>query len=248
MAQTRALLVTLKKHLRARGITYAHVAERLNLSEASVKRLFARQDFTLARLETVCDLAGLDLAELVNLMQRDQKQLKQLTPEQEAEIAQDVVLLLVAVSVINGFTYEDLLSHYQLSESECIQKLARLDRLQLIELLPGNRIKLRIAPNFRWAPDGPIQRFFLTYVEKDFFDSRFDGEGEKLLVLNGLLSNAGNAELQKRMERLGREFNEQLAREAHLPMADKHGTTMVVAMRQWRYSLFERYARTTARQ
>lgn len=245
MTQTAALLAALKKRLRAKGVTYAEVALALSLSEVSVKRLFAKQGFTLPRLEKVCELADVDLGELVEDMQRQQRQVEQLTEEQEAEIAADVLLLMVAVSVINGFSYAELLAHYQISESECIRKLAQLDRLKLIDLLPGNRIKLRVAPNFRWAANGPIQRFFLEYVEKDFFDSRFDSASEKLLVLNGLLSNVGNSALQEKMDKLSLEFNEQMKRDSHLPMADKHGTTMVIALRQWRYSLFEHYMKPT---
>lgn len=243
MAQTALLLATLKKQLRASGITYAQVAEALDLSEASVKRLFAEQAFTLPRLEKVCALVGLEISDLMATAQRQQHQLEQLTVEQESEIAADVLLLLVAVSVINGFTYQDLLEHYTLSEPECIRKLAHLDRLKLIDLLPGNRIKLRIATNFRWAPDGPIQRFFLNYVERDFFDSRFDGESEKLIVLNGLFSSQGNVTLQEHMDRLSNAFAEEMKKDGVRSMAEKNGTTLVVALRQWRYSLFEKYAR-----
>jgi transcriptional regulator with XRE-family HTH domain len=243
MAQTSALLAALKKHLRAAGITYADIARALELSEASIKRLFADQAFTLPRLEKVCELAGIELSDLVNIMQRQQRQVEQLTKEQETEIASDIVLLMIAVSVINGFSYRDLLNHYNFAETDCIQKLAQLDRLKLIDLLPGNRIKLRIAPNFHWLPDGPIQRFFLEYVEKDFFDSRFDGTSEKLLVLNGLVSSQGNKELQDKMDKLSLEFNNQLEKDRPISMDEKHGTTLVIAMRQWRYSLFEDYVR-----
>jgi len=48
---TGLLVETLKRVLKGRGITYAQVAERLRLSEASVKRMFSRRDFTLQRLE-----------------------------------------------------------------------------------------------------------------------------------------------------------------------------------------------------
>jgi len=46
-------MTTLKKQLKAHGKTYADVAELLQLSEASVKRLFAEQSFTLKRLERI---------------------------------------------------------------------------------------------------------------------------------------------------------------------------------------------------
>ena len=61
-----ALVDTLKRILKGRGITYAAVAAGLGLSEASVKRMFSRRDFTLQRLEDVCRIAGVDFGELAH--------------------------------------------------------------------------------------------------------------------------------------------------------------------------------------
>ncbi len=241
MAQTSAILKTLKKQLKAHGKTYADLADALELSEASVKRLFAEESFTLQRLEAACQFIGIQLEELVSLMSKEQPQLKQLTKLQEKEIADDLLLLMVTVSVINGYTMQDLLNHYHIKETECIRILAHLDRLKIIELLPNNRIKLLVAPNFRWLPNGPIQKFFLEKVQRDFFKSSFSEEGEKLVVLNGILSKASNAELQKKIQRLSREFNELMQSDAGLPMDEKFGTTMVMAMRHWQYELFRKY-------
>lgn len=41
MAQTRLIIDTLKHELRRQGINYKKVAQKLELSEASVKRLFS---------------------------------------------------------------------------------------------------------------------------------------------------------------------------------------------------------------
>ncbi len=239
MAQTPALIGTLKKQLKAHGKTYVDVAETLELSEASVKRLFSGENFTLQRLEAVCQLIGIELTELVVLMSQEQPQLMQLTLEQEKHIADDFILLMVALSVINGYTFADLVDHYKLSTTRCIQKLAELDRLKIIDLLPNNRIKLKVSPNFRWLPNGPIQRFFHEKVQQDFFNSRFDQDGEKLVVLNGLLSRASNAELQKKMQKLAREFNDIMQEDAALPMEEKFGTTMVLALRHWNFDNFK---------
>ncbi|QKQ27496.1 hypothetical protein [Candidatus Reidiella endopervernicosa] len=43
MSQTNALLATLKRALRMRGITYRQLAETLEMSEASIKRLFSKK-------------------------------------------------------------------------------------------------------------------------------------------------------------------------------------------------------------
>ncbi len=246
MAQIPTLVTTLKKQLKAHGKTYADVAIVLGISESSVKRLFAEHNFTLQRLEAICHCINLQIGELIQLMMKDQPQLQQLTLEQENEIVADIKLLMVAVNVINGYSYRELVSELKLSGSECIQKLAKLDRLKIIDLLPNNRIKLLVAPNFRWLTNGPIQRFFHERVEQDFFRSRFDKNHEKLLVLNGLLSNASNGQMQKNMERLVREFNEVMQQDASLPMSEKHGTTMVLAIRHWQYQLFSELAESGA--
>lgn len=241
MAQTDALINTLKKQLKAHGKTYADVALALDLSEASVKRLFAERNFTLHRLEKICQLLSMDFAELVQTMVEARNSVSQLTREQEHTIVSDMLLLMVTICIVNGYTYEDLFAEYDLDRHEVMQKLAILDRLKIIDLLPYNRIKLRIAPNFSWIPNGPIQQFFLGKIEQDFFNSRFDSDTERLLVVNGLLSDAANVDLQKKMRRLANEFTERCEEDKALPIAQRHGTTLVIAMRQWQYRLFDRY-------
>ena len=51
---------------------------------------------------------------------------------------------------------------------ECVRKLAALDRLKIIDLLPGNRIRLRLATHFSWLPDGPDPAFFLQRYSRIF--------------------------------------------------------------------------------
>src|SRR5688572_25202412 len=60
MAHSGALVEVLKRELRTKGVTYAQVARKLGLSEASVKRMFSRRDFTLKRLDQVCQLTNAD--------------------------------------------------------------------------------------------------------------------------------------------------------------------------------------------
>lgn len=243
MAQSTVLVAALKQQLKARGKTYADVARFLGLSEASVKRLFASGQFTLERMDRILEMLEMDLGDLVEAVQRDRHQVECLTPEQEAQIAADLPLLLVAVSVINGFSFNDLLEQYTLDQHLLIQKLAQLDRLKMIELQPGNRIKLRIAPNFRWLANGPIQRFFLEKVERDFFNSRFDRETEKLLVFNCVISPGTNREIQRRMESFVHDISELVKKDRSLPLDQKHGNTLVLALRQWQAALFRDYLR-----
>jgi len=244
MAQVSALVQTLKASLKAAGLKYTQVAALLQLSESSIKRKFSRKDFSLEELDAICGLAGLQISDLVKAMEEKQGRLQSLGAEQEQEIASDLGLLLVTVCVLNRWSFDDILDFYVFTEPELVKLLAALDRLQVIELLPGNRIKLLVAPNFGWRPNGPIEHVFLDVIQRDFFATRFDRANHKLVVLNGMLSVGSSAEFQRRMERLAREFDQLNQEDASLAMDEKHGATVLLALRDWNYQGFEPYRKT----
>ncbi len=238
MAQVSALVDTLKASLKAAGIKYTQVAAALQLSESSIKRKFSRKEFSLSELDRICALADLQISDLVRRMEENRGRLQALSAEQEQEIAGDPALLLVAVSVLNRWSCEQLLDFYNFSDTELVRMLARLDRLKMIELLPNNRIKLLVAANFGWLPNGPIEQEFLRAIQQDFFSTRFDRDDHKLIVLNGMLAPASNRELQRKLERLAQEFDLLNTEDAALPMGEKHGCTLLLALRDWHYQTF----------
>jgi DNA-binding Xre family transcriptional regulator len=115
MAQTSALLDTLKRALKARGKTYVDVADALGLSEASVKRLFSREDFSLERLDKVCQMLEIEISDLVQQMNDEQNQLQQLTAEQEQQLVDDKTLLAVAICSLNRWTMAEIVAFYDMS-------------------------------------------------------------------------------------------------------------------------------------
>jgi len=238
MPQTQQLIETLKFALKAQKKTYADVAGVLELSQASVKRLFADRNLSLLRLDQVCQMLGMEISDLVQMMNQRTNHITQLTREQEDEIAGDRLLLLVTVCALNRWTFAEILDHFLIKEVDAIRCLTRLDRLKIVDLLPGNRIKLLISPNFHWLENGPIQQLFRSRLQDDFFNSRFDKQTQLLLVVNGMLSRKSNAVLQKKMERLAREFDELNDDDAGLALDQRQGVTMVIAMSDWRFGLF----------
>ena len=236
MPQTTELITTLKKLLKRHNKTYVDVADCLQLSEASVKRLFSEQNLSLQRLDDVCALMGMEISDLVYEMRAEHaKPISELTHAQEKEIADDLSLLLVTVLVLNRWSWQEIISRYNFSEAQVIRYLAHLDRLHIIELLPGNRIKLLVAPNFKWRDDGPIMKLFLAKIETEFFHSRFSKTHEKLVVLNGMLSDASNALFQRKMTQLAKDFDSLSKDDASLPVGERKGSTVLLALRDWDY-------------
>jgi len=246
MARTGALVDSLKRELRARSITYAAVAARLGVSEASVKRMFSRKDFTLSRLDAVCELAGMEFSELARSLAAHDAVISQLTHEQEKELIENHRLMAVALSTLNHWSFEQIVAFYDIDAAECTQLLARLDRLKFIELMPNNRIRLLVSRAFAWLPDGPIQRFFKQQGHGDFFGARFDGDDELLLLANGALSRPSVAALLARLRKTAAEFSAMRSDDSALPSAERSPITLLVAARPWFPEFLRRLRRPAA--
>ena len=238
MAETSRIHQELKRCLREAGRTYADVARHLSLSEASVKRLFAQESLSVRRLEQVCELAGTSFSELVARMESRREYLTTLTLEQEKALASNPKLLLQTYMLLSGAGPFGLCESFRVSRSEAQRLLVRLDRLKIIELRPLNRIKLLTARNFRWRPDGPVQRLFRNHVQGEFLDADFTGGDEALRFVSGLVSRATLERLRQGIDDLAREFEEGVRHDASLPRDDRIACSSVLAARPWEPSVF----------
>lgn len=243
MSQTAELIDTLKRVLRARGLTYRQLAVELEMSEASIKRLFSTRNVSVKRLERICELAGISLVELAKQTDARMRSVEALSEQQEREITADPGLLLVTFLVVNGWCFDEMLRHYTFSAPQLVRHLAKLDRIRLIELLPNNRFQPRISPHFAWRGNGPIQRFFTENLQRDFLDSRFMGEDEALLFPTAMLTVESRNQIRRRLEELAKEFHELNLKDRNQPLERRHLTSLILAARSWRASIFEHFRR-----
>jgi hypothetical protein len=228
-------------------MTYRDVAKALAISEPTVKRLFSTGRFTLNRLAQLTSVLGLTLAEVTQGLKAGEPELSALTVAQEAELVSDPKLLLVAVCALNNWPVAEIFATYRMSEAECLQRLLRLDRIRLIDLLPGNRVRLNVARNFDWLPHGPIRRFFMEQGQSDFLDANFDGVGEMHAFAHGMLTRAAADEFHMLLRRLRVQFDELHRESLAQPLAQRHGTGLLLAVREWELSRFVELRRSTSR-
>jgi transcriptional regulator with XRE-family HTH domain len=238
MSTTHDLVAALKAELKAAGLTYADLAQELGMAESSIKRIFAKGDMPLSRIDEVLRVLKMDFADLARKIADAQPLRRELTHEQEAAVIADRKLLLMAICAFSQWTFEQIVSTYTVTEAECVKYLVQLDKLGIIELRPLNRYRLKVAKGFRWRPHGPVMQYFREHVADDYFSGGFDGEGEMLMMVHGQIGKSLAATFAERMQRIGQDFAQQHLADQKLAPEQKRPYTLVVGMRSWLFAAF----------
>jgi len=238
MSTTADLVTALKQELKTARMTYADLARKLGMAESSVKRMLAKGDMALSRIDAICRALKLDFAELARRVADAQPLLAELTQQQEKAVVADKKLLLVAICVLSQWTLEQIVSSYRLTEAEGIKYLAQLDRIGIIELRPLNRYRLKLAKTFRWRPHGPVMNYFREHALLDYYSGGFDGHGEGLLLVHGSISRSLAPSFVERLQRVAQDFAQQHQADQKLPESAREGYTLVLGMRSWEFNAF----------
>jgi len=238
MSSPELIVDVLRAELRAANLTYKTLADRIDMSESSVKRLFGQKDMPLSRLAQICQAAGIALEDVLRRAADARPQADALTLPQETALVAKPHLLLVAICCLGHWTFEQIVDNYRLTQPECIAAMAELDRLGLIELRPLNRYGMRVSHAFHWLPDGPVQRFFREHMVPDYFAGRFDGPGETLMCLPARLSPASAAEVAQKIAQLAAELARLHKHDRRLPAEERDGMSLVVGFRSWEFAAF----------
>ncbi len=241
------LLIALKKTLRKKGISYKSAAEELGLSESSIKRLFAEKSFSLVRLEKLCELAEIELSQLIQIAESSLQQTDQLTTEQEQEIVDNPRLLLVGVCLINQFTFDEILNKYAFKKTELIKLFVKLDRINIIEYLPNNRYRLKISRNFHWLSNGPILRFFIQTIVKEYLIDDINNPNNHMHYVWGMLTKSSAQELTKRIQRVIDDYMQLSGKDGQLPMTEKLSSSLFILFKEdWEPKIFKEQWKTNS--
>jgi transcriptional regulator with XRE-family HTH domain len=243
MADRALIVAELKRALRERHLTYVDVAQRLEVSLPTVKRLFSTGDFSLERVDGICELLGLGLSEILERAREHAAPSNQLTFAQEQEIVADPRLLFITWQVVvNRATLEDIVRDYRFTEREVLKYLIRLDRLKVIELQPHNRARLLVSRRFSWRPGGPVQRYIHDKLLREFFASRFTESQDEFVFHGAPVSAETRAQLKRALQNAARECVD-LIEADRSPFEARNGTAFVLALRPWVYSGFAQFQR-----
>jgi lambda repressor-like predicted transcriptional regulator len=246
MSSAQDLVTTLKAELRRAGVTYAHLAQELGLAESSIKRIFAKGDMPLSRIDEVLAVLKMDFAELARLVANASPAQQEMTLEQERAVVRDPKLLLTAICALSQWTVDQIVATYAISKPQAVACLLSLDKLGFLELRANNRYRVKVDKTFRWRPGGPVMQYFRTHAMTDYFSGDFGDPGELLMLVHGQISPAQAQLFNERLRRLAQDFAQQHLADQKLPEGERRAYTLVFGMRSWLFGAFRQLLRQPA--
>lgn len=234
---TREIVETLKKLLKARGMTYAALAEALRVSTPTVKRMFSQRSFTLERLEEILRVLEVDFFELARMSHGRREGPVELALEQETALARDARLFTVFWLLCNDWRFDEIVAEFRVGAAQITTYFARLERLRLIDWRPGNRARLRVPKHYVWRSGGPLRKAYGLKVVTEFMRSRFDAPQDAFHFEAQELSAESATVVKRRLERVAAEINELVEMDAAAPGKKRVTLGILLACRPWNISI-----------
>ncbi len=220
------ILSAIKIALKNNGMTYRDLGEKLNIPESTIKKMFIAKDWPYRRLQDVCAVLNLDLADLLESVRRRKVTNVVFTPKQEDLFrTQPLAFKLYWWLVYERLPLAKFESQFHLSTQESFHLLVQLDKHELIELHPNNVIRVPDIQPARWQTSGPFiteqKQQWAVQTIKDAARST-DADSDRLIVQYFRLSPDSFNELQNAIRELEQEFARRTARDLSL-----HGKDLI---------------------
>jgi transcriptional regulator with XRE-family HTH domain len=205
--QAPRLVEALKSLFRSHGLRHADIATALDISRTTLKRRLAGHGLTIELLEALCGLVDVTLGELFELaMLNDGGKLKRLSLEQEDALHADVRLGFIFTRLREGWSAQEIQRECRIGEARLVLYLVKLEKLDLIDLLPGNRVRLKTARDIEWRKHGPMWRSVDKYLADIFSMTDSDDEELSRRVAVVRLTPASIAQLDEMFHQLQTEI------------------------------------------
>ncbi len=164
--QRTSLFACLKQVLKAQGVRYKDLAELMNTSEPTIKRLFAEQDCKLSRLMDVCDAIGISFTELVELAAKQPVTPTKLSIDTEKALASRPGLMSFFMLLVSEFDVDSITRTNNLNSNDVYRYLRELEKLELIRLRADDSYYFLVNRPIQWRLDGPLHSTLVKVNQK----------------------------------------------------------------------------------
>ncbi|OUR95813.1 hypothetical protein A9Q84_15035 [Halobacteriovorax marinus] len=161
---SKLLIDTIKLLLKKEGLTYKQIGVELSLSEVSIKRIFSKYDCSLSKITQICKLLSTTLLEVSELARKSVKNKNYfLSDKQETYFSKHPFYFFVFRELYRGRSNSLIQAEYKISDKEMFKILRALEKLELLDIYPDNKVKFKISGQLRLKLEGV---FFEKLIKK----------------------------------------------------------------------------------
>ncbi len=170
------LLDALKQMLKERQLSYSVIASAIGVSLPTIKRLLNKPTIPLDRLLEICDLAEIDLAELIACAETLRPAHTLFTPEQDdLFFRHPFVLSYFGELCFERRSPSAIAKKHKLNAQSTGLYLSQLEQVGLLERDARGRVKMLISPPLGFSADSKVLRAqhasFLQSVVKQVLEA-----------------------------------------------------------------------------
>ena len=146
--QSQEIKTVIKALLKKKNLSYEDVAEKLECSVPTVKRILGPEELSLNRLLELCEILSIDLGELQTLLGEGEKKVEKYTLEQENFLARNRSHFAYLMKLFDDKTPKQIAEEYKLTARSTDKYLIALEKNELIRVTGGGKVK----PAFKSSP------------------------------------------------------------------------------------------------
>ncbi len=171
---TQSICEQIRKKIKEKGYTQEEFAKILKISSPTLKRWLRGEGLLFKDLTNIIDKLDIKLSELSILAEGKSKSKFTYTIEQELAFASIEGLLAFFDQLLSGKKIESILKANKLTNKSLNFYLSKLDKINLIEWYPKNKIKILVTGEPSWIEDGPLSKKFRKEIVSEFIKNNLN--------------------------------------------------------------------------
>ena len=177
------ITAALKSALKKKGVTYKQVAEQLNVSEKTIKRLFKDKDCSLSRLNEICAAINLSIYDLLEFARHYNEPLTELSLDQQIYLQKHPYHFSFLFFLSMGHDIDEIQDCYALTDISIFRYLRDLDKHGFLELGAENQFRLLVEGKLLMRLHGPLHDI-IKQRNQTFLEHTLDHDGEAFTHFN----------------------------------------------------------------
>lgn len=165
--ETQVIKNLIKALLKENRFTQSDLAEYLGLSLPSIKRSLGKEDISLDRLSKIAAFFNLNVSDLFEMAKNKSLDYLMITDEQEKLFVKDLIYLKVFRALVLGLNKSEVRSRYDITNTKYIKILSDLEKAELLEVWPNDRVRILVKWPFQFSANGEFKSKLLPRLRKE---------------------------------------------------------------------------------